>query len=39
MRIDIKKAKVLNIGKGKETIIRINIGGKEIEQLKEFFCL
>jgi len=28
--------KVLKISKGKETIVRIKIGGKEIEQVKEF---
>jgi len=36
MRINIKKTKVLKISKGKETIVRINIRGKEIEQVKEF---
>jgi|SRR6218665_1443118 len=39
MRINIKKTKVLKISKGKETIVRINVGGKEIEQVKEFCCL
>src|SRR6218665_1620614 len=39
MRINIKKTKVLKISKGKETIIRINIGGQEIEQVKEFCYL
>jgi len=39
MRINIKKTKVLKISKGKETIVRINIGGKEIEQGKEFCYL
>jgi len=36
MRINIKETKVLKISKGKDTIVRINIGGKEIEQVKEF---
>ena len=36
MRINIKETKVLRISKGKETIVRINIGEKEIEQVKEF---
>jgi len=31
--------KVLKISKEKETIVRINIGGKEIEQGKEFCYL
>src|SRR6218665_1606882 len=35
MKINIKKSKVLKISKGKETMVRINIGGKEIEQVKE----
>src|SRR6218665_3540689 len=39
MKINIKKTKVLKISKGKETIVRINIGGKEIEQVKEFCYL
>src|SRR6218665_2355129 len=39
MRINIKKTKVQKISKGKETIVRINIGGKEIEQVKEFCYL
>jgi len=39
MRINIKKTKVLKINKGKETIVRINIEGKEIEQVKEFCYL
>jgi len=36
MRINIKKTKMQKISKVKETIVRINIGGKEIEQVKEF---
>src|SRR6218665_2221199 len=39
MKINIKKTKVLKISKGKETMVRINIGGKEIEQVKEFCYL
>jgi len=39
MRIDIKKTKVLKISKRKETIVRINIGAKEIEQVKDFCYL
>src|SRR6218665_55808 len=39
MKINIKKTKVLKISKGKETRVRINIGGKEIEQVKEFCYL
>src|SRR6218665_3069768 len=39
MKINIKKIKVLKISKGKETMVRINIGGKEIEQVKEFYYL
>jgi len=41
MRINIKKTKVglLEISKGKEIIVRINIGGEEIEQVKEFCYL
>src|SRR6218665_495580 len=39
MKINIKKTKVLKISKGKETMLRINIGGKEIEQVKEFCYL
>ena len=35
MEINIKKTKVLKISKGKETMVRINIGGKEIEQVKD----
>src|SRR6218665_2768210 len=31
MKINIKKTKVLKISKGKKTMVRINIGGKEIE--------
>ena len=39
MRINIKKTKVLNISKGKETIVRINIGGKGIAEVREFCYL
>src|SRR6218665_462230 len=39
MKINIKKTKVLKISKGEETMVRINIGGKEIEQVKEFCYL
>src|SRR6218665_3929147 len=39
MKISIKKTKVLKISKGKETMVSINIGGKEIEQVKEFCYL
>src|SRR6218665_2539867 len=39
MKINIKKTKVLKISKGKETMVRINIGGTEIEQVKEFCYL
>src|SRR6218665_2489131 len=39
MKINIKKTKVLKISKGKDTMVRINIGGKEIEQVKEFWYL
>ena len=39
MRINIKRTKVLKISKGKKTIVRNNIGGKEFEQVKEFCCL
>src|SRR6218665_2224573 len=39
MKINIKKTKVLKISKGKETMVKINIGGKEIEQVKEFCYL
>src|SRR6218665_3807660 len=39
MKINIKKTKVLKISKGKETMFRINIGGKEIEKVKEFCYL
>jgi len=34
-----QEKKVLKIIKGKETYVRINIGGKEIEQVKEFCYL
>ena len=39
MKINIKKTKVLKISKGEETVVRIHIGGKEIEQVKEFCYL
>src|SRR6218665_1542758 len=39
MKINIKKTKILKISKGKETMVRINIGVKEIEQVKEFCYL
>src|SRR6218665_984965 len=39
MKINIKKTKVLKISKEKQTMVRINIGGKEIEQVKEFCYL
>jgi len=39
MRINIKKTKVLKISKGTENTVRSNIGGKEIEQVKEFCYL
>jgi len=39
MRINIKKTKVLKISKGMKNTPRINIGGKEIEQVKEFCYL
>src|SRR5688572_26428262 len=39
MKINIKKTKVLKISKGKETAVRIHIGGKQIEQVKEFCYL
>ena len=39
MKINIKKTKVLKISKGKETVVRIQIGGKPIEQVKEFCYL
>src|SRR6218665_3169629 len=39
MKINIKKTEVLKISKGKETMVRINIGGKEIEQVKDFCYL
>ena len=39
MKINIKKTKVLTIRKGDETVVRLQIGGKEIEQVKEFCYL
>ena len=42
MKISIRKAKVMKISKGEETIIiivRIHIGEEEIEQVKEFCYL
>ena len=39
IKINIKKTKVLKISKGKGTIVRIHIGGKQIEQVKEFCYL
>jgi len=35
MRINIQKTELLKISKGKEAIVRINIGGKEIEEINE----
>ena len=39
VRINIRKKKVLKISKGKETIVKIDIEGKEIEQVKKFCYL
>src|SRR5678816_1970525 len=39
MKIKIEKTKVLKIRKGKEAVVRIHIGGKPIEPVKEFCYL